>query len=108
MDLGSPLGMVMVEEGSKVAAPVFPGLECGRSAILVVTEEPARVLDRYLDRLARLPNVTADPPTARTLDDGTKITTAVRMVPAGGDGWFFSMTETPGHPTTLTISGCEG
>lgn len=96
---------VEVQEGSRLAGPPRLNIDDatgGMVAILEVTGEPKAVLQRYLEHLASLGSIGADP---EVLEVGDALVTQAHASEAGGDDFTVTLVQRPGSPTWLQIEG---
>jgi hypothetical protein len=110
--VGEPLGTagetrhsVVVEDGSRLAAPPRLNLDDttgGIVAILEVTGDPRSVLQTYV---AHLTELGLEGPTPEELEIGDALVTNAYRSEAGGDHFTLTLVERPGRPTWLAIQG---
>jgi hypothetical protein len=108
--VGDPLGTagettsaVVVQEGSRLAAPTRLNLDDatgGLVALIEVTGDPDAVLRAYVDHLTDL-GLDAPTPEERQVGDAT--VTRVPASQAGGDHITLTLVERPGRPTWLEV-----
>lgn len=110
--VGEPLGTagetrhsVVVQEGSRLAAPAHLNLDDATGGIVAmfeVTGDPRSVLQAYLDHLTDLGLDTSTP---QELEIGDAIVTSASPSEAGGDHFTLTLVERSGRPTWLVIEG---
>ena len=110
--VGEPLGTagetthaVVVQDGSRLAAPAHLNLDDttgGIVAMLEVAGDPRSVLQAYLDHLTGLG---LDASTPQDLEIGDAVVTSASPSEAGGDHFTLTLVERPGRPTWLVIEG---
>lgn len=112
-DVGEPIGTgdmmclnVVVQEGSRLAAPtrIRGDHTRGIVAILEVTGEPNRVLERYLQHFADS-ECSIEVGETTSHKDGDATVTIAFASSAGGDGFTLTVLERPGQAAWLTIDG---
>lgn len=102
-DGGEPLRVLTVEEGSRPAGSPHLNVNDatgGITAMLEVTDEPARVLTRYREQLAGV-NITGRDPITQVLN-GATVTTLYADQP-GGDYFELVLVERSDRPTWLSV-----